>query len=90
MPTGPELNCKDLRFLLGVLRYSDEPEVKKHAFSKLCEFFASAEYWSTERVLCPDRPEAVPLDEFYAWFGRLVAQCRQLKRSACMPGGVRA
>ncbi|WP_295885529.1 hypothetical protein [uncultured Thiohalocapsa sp.] len=70
---GPELSCEALRALLFVFEGSDEPEVIKTVFSRLCEFFASAEHRGIDAAPCRDRDKPVPLHEFSVWFARVVA-----------------
>jgi hypothetical protein len=70
---GPELSCEELRALLFVFEDSDEPEVITTVFSRLCEFFASAEHRGVDAVPCRDRDKPVPLHEFSVWFARVVA-----------------
>ncbi|WP_043758362.1 hypothetical protein [Imhoffiella purpurea] len=78
-----ELCREELDSLLRIFERSDEPEVVKEAFERLCLFFAWAgqHYIDTvfprnvniEDALFRDWDGAVRLEEYSAWFARIVA-----------------
>lgn len=78
-----ELCREELDSLLRIFERSDEPETVREAFSRLCLFFAWASQHyieavfprnvSIEDVLFRDWDGAVRLDEYSAWFARIVA-----------------